>query len=196
MANPATQKNKTGALGAAAARRAAAAQSAPEKEPELDESFGEDEAEPEASKPAVAPAPPAAEPEIRTRKNDVRTRKDQKVAETKVKIVPTHDFVLDKNGNKIKDEDGDDMRYASGDHPQVGYVNENGVLFPNGFKFRGGHVMNGLVVLNTCPRCGSRQSIDEALEGACANLKAGPEKQKCGFNMHRELAEYHPDDLE
>lgn len=192
-----TPKNKAAALAAAGAAKAKAAPAVvappaavvpPAAAPEDDFDDGPEIAEPVAAPPVAAAVP--AEPEVRTRKDDVKTRKDQKAERAKPVIQPTDDYVRDKNGAIRKDEDGDDMRLASGEHPLVGFVNENGVLFPNGFKIKGGHVQNGLVVLNRCPKCGNHQSIDEALSGSCANRKAGPEKLPCNHNPRAELEDW------
>lgn len=191
MAEQQTNKN---ALAAAAAKKqqaaAAAAKAPPVKTPpELDEDFGEDEPK-EGSQSAEE-----SEPEVRTRKDDVRTRKDQASEKTPVKVVPTDDFVRDRKGEIRSDEDGDKMRYASGEHQAVGFVNESGVLFPNGYKFKGGHVQNGVVVLNKCPQCGHRNGVDDALSGRCGNDKAGPEKVPCGYSAFSHIEEHEPDDL-
>lgn len=186
MAEPqATTKN---ALGAAAAKKqaAAAAKPAPAAKPELEEDFGDD---------APAPAAEESEPEVRTRKDDVVTRKDQAAQRKPTVMKPTDDFVRDRKGDVRTDEDGDKMRYASGEHQGIGFVSEAGVLFPNGLKFKGGHVQNGVVVLNKCPQCGHRNGVDDALTGRCGNDKAGPEKAPCGYSAFAHIEEHDPEDL-
>jgi hypothetical protein len=70
-----------------------------------------------------------------------------------------------------------------------GFVNRAGVLFPEGYQFRGGHVAwDGRVYLNKCPRCGHRNTSDRAAMGVCSNQKAN-EGNGCGFSMHEELDE-------
>lgn len=195
----AAPKKSSSALSAAAAKKAQAP-----KEPELDESFG-DESEGAEDKPGEgveAKSEPAkeeepAEPEVRTRKHAaVETRKDAAAKKAPLKVVPTDDYVRDRKGNVRVDEDGDKMRYAAGFHRQVGFVNENGVRFPPGYKFKGGHVGTfGNVILNRCPRCGHQQSVDEAREGRCGNLRAGVERRPCGYDQVAELEEITLDDV-
>jgi hypothetical protein len=74
-----------------------------------------------------------------------------------------------------------------GSHKQVGYVTKNGVLFPVGFKFKGGHISSkGSVVLNVCPKCGHHQYPSQAVKGFCEQVH---EKKGCGFDMIAELEE-------
>ncbi len=161
-----------------------------EDAPEVDEDGEEDEDAPPAPPKAVEP-----EPEVRTRKS-IAQPAPAKIKKAAAEVKPTLDFVLDKKGVIRVDEEGDKMRFAPGFHKSVGFVNENGVLFPVGYKYRGGHVGSfGNVVLNRCPKCGNHQSIDEALSGACGNLRAGPDRTACGFNQVHELEQYTPKDF-
>lgn len=137
--------------------------------------------------------PPGAEDlvegggKVRTRKDadkeaaeEIAKSKDKKA---KAKVVPTDDYVRDKKGNIRLDEDKDKMRYAPGFHKSVGFVSENGVLFPVGFEFPGGFVGSfGNVILNRCPKCKHHQSIDAARSGRC-------EAQDCGYNAFEDLEE-------
>ncbi len=75
-------------------------------------------------------------------------------------------------------------------HLHVGYVNKYGVLFPMGFRFKGGHVSFRDVVLNRCYKCGHRQSIDEACMGECQNMKVPPLGEPCGHSAYDELNSY------
>lgn len=157
----------------------------------LDEAFeegaeGADDAQDVDSAAKEDKPPVEPEPQIRTRKvaaAEAAAGPKKKAAPKKVE--PTDDFVRNAKGEIRKDADGDDMRYAPGFHKKTsdaegGYVNENGVRFPPGFKFPGGHVgTRGNVVLNRCPRCGNHNSIDEAMQGACAN-------PKCGYDVKAE----------
>lgn len=134
------------------------------------------------------------EPKVRTRKESDQEIKELKESGIRAKkkeresVKPTDDFVRNKKGEIRKDEEGDDMRYAPGCHDKGGgFVNENGVRFPPGFKFPGGFIGTfGNVILNRCPRCGHRQSIDDARSGRCGN-------DKCGFNQVLILEEYELD---
>ena len=176
----------------AAATAAKKANAEPKAEPTADAEVGLDEnlddEAPEAEGDEVRPEPEEpvepAEPQVRTKKDAaVETRKDRDAKKAAPEIKPCDDYVYDKKGQIRVDEDGDKMQYAPGEHLSVGYVSENGVLFPNGFKYKGGHVTNGTVVLNQCPRCGHRQSIDDAISGACGNMRAGVEKAPCGYSQ-------------
>lgn len=76
----------------------------------------------------------------------------------------------------------------SGAHKQKGYVTKSGILFPVGFKFKGGHISSkGNVVLNTCPKCGHQQYPAQAVKGFCEKLN---EKTGCGFDKTEELEHY------
>lgn len=195
MAAP--QKNpaapKTG-LAAAAAKRAAIAAAAPEKEVEDALDGFSDEAE-EAKEELKAEAEPEVEqePEFKTRKQAAAEAKigRKKPAEAASNVKPTDDFIRDKNGKIKKDEEGDEMRYAAGFHKGVGFVNDAGVRFPVGYRFKGGFIGSfGNVILNRCPKCFHYQSIDAARSGKCDNGRAGPDKQPCGFDMVRELEDF------
>ncbi len=116
-------------------------------------------------------------------------------------VFPRKAFILDKKGNKQPDpeEKGEFLKYEPGEFVRhVGYVNKNGVLFPVGFRFKGGHIADQpeeyAVVLNKCPKCGHRQSVDEAVQGECQNMKApgGPDGElgPCGFSAFEELDSY------
>lgn len=72
------------------------------------------------------------------------------------------------------------------------YVNRQGVIFQQGFRFDGGHVCwQGNVVLNRCPRCGHNQAISDALKGTCANTQAGPDrKATCGYSAIEDLEKF------
>lgn len=149
------------------------------------EGVQEGDSAPETTEPPAEP-----EPQIRTRKvAAAEAAAGPKKKPEPQKVKPTDDFVRNAKGEIRKDADGDDMRYAPGFHKRTadadgGFVNENGVRFPPGFKFPGGHVSSkGNVVLNRCPRCGNHNSIDEALQGVCANTK-------CGHSAIEELEEY------
>lgn len=196
---------KTALSGAAQRGNAARAQNAPAAESSTPSEDGFDEGVEDAPGPgAEGAAPPSSEPaaeepepEVRTRKSAaVETRKEQE-AKRKVEVVkPTDDYVRNKKGEIRKDEDGDEMRFAAGFHKGAGFINENGVRFPPGYKFKGGHIGSfGNVILNRCPRCGHQQSVDEAREGRCGNQIAGVERRPCGFDMVAELEGVHPDDL-
>ena len=185
-----TNKTALGAAGAARRGRPPAVRAAP-PEPQA-------EPEPEAEEPvAAAPEADEPEPEVRTRKSvEVETRKDQAAKKSPAKVTPTDDYVRDKKGEIRKDEDGDDMRYAAGFHRGAGFVNDAGVRFPPGYKFQGGHIGTfGNVILNRCPKCGHHQPIDAAREGRCENLRAGVNRQPCGFDMVRELEAITLDDI-
>lgn len=158
---------------------------APEPEDALGEEFVQEapsaEAEPE-------------EPKVRTRKQaeaEAETeaaggsKKGKKPASSAIK--PTDDLVRNKNGEVRKDEDGDEMRYAPGFHSGAGYVNENGVRFPPGYKAHGAFVGTfGNVIMNRCPQCGHQQSIDESRTGICGN-------QKCRYDAVAKFEEYELD---
>jgi hypothetical protein len=74
-----------------------------------------------------------------------------------------------------------------GCHPQIGYVNGHGVLFPVGLKYKGGHISSkGNVVLNVCPECKNLQYPSQAIKGYCDVVN---EKKGCGFNKVAELEE-------
>lgn len=135
-------------------------------------------------------------------------------------VAPRRAFVLDKKGAKQKstpaaieeaekggvelEGDTEFLEYAHGKYHRVsdgrrthnlGYVNASGVLFPPNFKFRGGHVANAApeygVVLNVCPRCKHRQSVEEAVQGECGNMKTrdadGLDTGPCGYSAYEEL---------
>jgi hypothetical protein len=159
-------------------------QEAKREEP-AEELEGDLEAAPAGDEPTSEELESPAEPEIRTRKvaaAEAAAGGKKKVDPVKVK--PTDAFVRDAKGAVRKDADGDDMILAAGYHKGFGFVNENGVRFPPGFKFPGGHVgTRGNVVLNRCPKCGNHNSIDEALLGVCAN-------SKCGYSVLEELEEH------
>ncbi len=78
------------------------------------------------------------------------------------------------------------------DKRPAAYVNRQGIVFPQGFKFAGGHICwQGNVVLKTCPKCKMEQSISGAINGVCENHKCGPDlKQACGHSAVAELEEY------
>lgn len=122
----------------------------------------------------------------RTRKQAEKELEEAKIAKKNKaagpKIVPTDDYIRDKKGNIRLDADGDKMQYAPGSHKGVGYVNENGVLFPVRFKFKGGHIGTfGSVVLLKCHECGHVQSVDESRMGVCG---------RCQFSQIDELEAY------
>jgi len=142
---------------------------------ELDDFDKEEELE-------IPSVPEPEEPSVRTRKDAASPIRVDKKKEAPA-IKPLSDFILDKKGEIRKDADGDEMRYAAGEHYLVGFVNESGVLFPNGYKFPGGHVTNGNVVLNRCPKCGHSQNVDDALSGICGN-------QRCKFSKHDDLENF------
>lgn len=178
------------AVRAPAAKPAAAA--APEKTaPEGLDDLIEDGEEGAAETPAAteAPTPPVDEEnKPKTRKQAAKEAEEAKLANKAKKegpkVVPTDDFIRDKKGNIKVDADGDKERYAPGPHKGVGYVNENGVLFPVHFKFKGGHVGTfGNVILNKCPECHTANGIDQARVGICGN-------QKCNYNQVVALEEY------
>lgn len=76
---------------------------------------------------------------------------------------------------------------APGSHKGSGFVTKSGLLFPIGFKFKGGHISSkGSVVLNKCPSCGHDQYPAQAVKGHCERFK------ECGFNMVSELEQYEP----
>jgi hypothetical protein len=67
-------------------------------------------------------------------------------------------------------------------HYDKGYVSEAGILFPKGYKFKGGSVSwKGNVVLSICPKCRTEISPSEAVKGVCTNV------DNCDFNMLEEL---------
>lgn len=69
-------------------------------------------------------------------------------------------------------------------HYDKGYVSEAGILFPKGFKFKGGSVSwKGNVVLNQCPKCKTEMSPGDAVKGKCTN-------EECGFDMVEELENF------
>lgn len=114
------------------------------------------------------------------------------------KVHPRKAYILDKKGQKQPDPDekGAFLAYEPGSFVRhVGYVNRNGVLFPVGFRFKGGHIADQpeeyAVVLNKCPKCGHRQTVDEAVQGECQNMKVkGGEDDElgpCGFSAFEEL---------
>lgn len=189
----ANQKNKT-ALGAIGAKKAAEKQESNELSEDFEDGVSADG---KAAEESPAEAPPAEEPEVRTRKiAAVETRKDQGHKKQPPLVRPTDDFVRDKKGNIRIDEDGDQMRYAAGFHRSVGFVNDAGVRFPPGYKFPGGHIGTfGNVILNRCPKCGSHQSVDEAREGKCGNLRSGVDRRPCGFDMVAQLENISPEDI-
>lgn len=144
------------------------------------EDFGEDEV---AAAPAAEQEAPA-QPKIKKKE-----KKSHAKAEDGVQ--PRKAYVLGPKGEPEKDEDGEPEEYAPGFIKQVGYVNQNGVLFPVGFKFRGGLVgWRGNVVLNRCPKCGNKQMTDEAVLGICANQKVPPLGEPCGYSAIAELEDY------
>lgn len=57
---------------------------------------------------------------------------------------------------------------GEGPEAELGYVNANGILFPVGHKFQGGHISSFDVVLVTCPACKTRMLATEAIKGACS----------------------------
>lgn len=103
-------------------------------------------------------------------------------------VKPTDDLIRKKNGEPFLDEDGEEMRYAPGFHNKgVGFVNESGVRFPPGYKFRGGFIGSfGNVIMNRCPECGYQNSIDDARTGKCGN-------QKCGYDAVSKLEGIEPE---
>ena len=72
------------------------------------------------------------------------------------------------------------------------FVNRHGIVFPQGFKFPGGHICwQGNVVLKNCPKCKMEQPISEAVNGTCGNSRTGPDlKQPCGHSAVAEIEEY------
>lgn len=179
---------------------------------------GEDEEELE-QKPGKAP------PAARLQKKPVKAapakeegpklvKKNRGEAPITNKIPACRAFVLSKSGEKQKAteeavaaaeaagvnlEAGTPfLEYERGAyHRHIGYVNASGVLFPVGFRYKGGHVANQPaeygIVLNHCPKCGHRQSVDEAVQGECQNMKVrdvdgdlGP----CGYSAYEELDSY------
>ena len=195
MSNPAMNqsKQKTGIAAAAAKRAAMVAAAPPAKEVEDALDGFDDDKEPEKSAAPLIPLE-EQEPEVKTRKQadlEVKevAKKIKKVEGITVKLMD--DFVRSKKGEIRKDEDGDEMRYAAGFHKGVGFVNANGVRFPVGYKFKGGLVGTfGNVILNRCPKCFHSQSVDSARSGKCDNMRAGPEKQICGYDQVREMEEF------
>lgn len=128
-------------------------------------------------------------------------RRTPKEAPIVNKVHPRKAYILDKKGNKQEDpeEKGSFLEYEAGEFVRhVGYVNRNGVLFPVGFKFKGGHIADQpaeyAVVLNKCPRCERKQTVDEAVQGECQNMKArnahDDELGPCGFSAFEELDSY------
>ena len=127
-------------------------------------------------------------------------RRELKGAPIVNKAQPRKAFILDKKGQKQPDpeERGKFLMYESGEYVRhVGYVNQHGVLFPCGFRFKGGHIGDCApeyaIVLNNCPKCGHKQGVDEAVQGACQNLKVRSvdgEFQPCGYSALDELDSY------
>lgn len=189
MSNPnQSLKAPKNALAAAAARKAAIA-SAPAADA-LDK-FDENPDAEEAAKAAPIEPIEEAEPEVRTRKKAAQEAKEggKKVVH-KVAVKPTDDFVRNKKGEIRKDEEGEDMRYSAGFHKGVGFVNEAGVRFPVGFEFKGGFVGTfGNVILNRCPVCRHKQSVDSARSGKCDNERVpnGDGYSNCGYDQVREM---------
>lgn len=69
------------------------------------------------------------------------------------------------------------------------YVNQHGIAFPVGFKFRGGHVSSkGNVVLVRCPECGNKLGVSEAVKGLCDN-------RDCNYSAVDTLDEITEDDI-
>lgn len=156
---------------------------------ELDEGFEDGGDEKAASEPA---AEEEAAPPVMTKKQYEKLKAEGKVGKPKEpEIKPMDSAIRDKKGKIMKDADGDDMFYAPGFIKQVGFVNENGVRFPPGYKFDGGFVGTfGNVVLNRCPKCGHQQTVDEARTGKCGNERGPDGKKKiCGFDMVEQLEE-------
>jgi hypothetical protein len=90
-----------------------------------------------------------------------------------------------KSADKILPKKSD---LEPGAHKQIGFVTSSGILFPVGFKFKGGHISSkGSVVLNLCPKCGHHQYPSQAVKGFCEKVH---EKKGCGFDMMAELEEF------
>lgn len=165
------------------------------------EDFGDEENEEGGDEPAeTAPAAEEEEapPPVMTRKQYEKLKAEGKAGKPQApEVTPMDSLIRDKKGKVLKDVDGDDMLYAPGFLKQVGFVNENGVRFPPGFKFDGGFVGSfGNVVLNRCPKCGHQQTVDEARTGKCGNERAPDGKKKiCGFDMVGELEKVDLDEI-
>lgn len=136
------------------------------------------------------------EEEVFTEKDMEKAKAARKEKKVEPKVVPRENFVLDRQGQKRLDEDKEPMRYAPGNHRGVGFVNENRVLFPVHFRFKGGFVgTRGNVVIKQCPSCGHIPSVDDSLQGRCPNPRAGAEKVPCEFDQVALLNEITLDDL-
>lgn len=186
---------------------------AQDQEKDIEDDF-EEEAEdtpPEKIEKKEAATKPVKEPEAEGGK---LVKRESKEAPIDNKVLPRRAYVLDKKGKQLKapagleDQEGAEdkyeleteyLEYARGKfHRHVGYVNKNGVLFPCNFRFKGGHIADSApeyaVVLNKCPQCGHRQSIDEAVQGECQNVKfrrsAEDPEGPCGFSAFEELDSY------
>lgn len=164
----------------------------------LDEDFEGDETGSEEA--AAAPEETGDAPEVKgamSRKEYERLKKEGKAGKPKEPEIKLMDsYMRNKKGEVMKDEDGDEMTYAPGFIKQIGFVNENGVRFPVGLKYEGGHIGTfGNVILNRCPKCGHQQSIDDARTGKCSNERVGGMKKVCGFDKVAELEEFTLDDI-
>lgn len=83
-----------------------------------------------------------------------------------------------------------------GHHRCVGFLNQNDILFPVGFKTR--HFLigwKGNVVVNKCPKCGHRNPAEEAIKGRCSNEKVRGTEEPCDFDAVMELEEFDETDL-
>lgn len=159
----------------------AAPKEAPEaEEDEADLNELEDILEGGKPTPTEEEAPPPM-----TRKQAERLAEEEKKAKKEkaaVKIVPIDDFMRDKKGKIMTDEDGDKMRHPPGHHKGLGFVTEAGVLFPVHYPFQGGFIGTfGNVILKKCPECRHSNSVDDCRVGICG---------KCGFNKVAELEAY------
>lgn len=106
-----------------------------------------------------------------------------------------HQEVAERHEEKPKKQHGKELEkivpkkadpsLEPGAHKTIGYVTRSGLLFPVGFKFKGGHISSkGSVVLNICPKCGHQQYPNQAVKGFCERVH---DKKGCGFNMIEEL---------
>lgn len=117
-----------------------------------------------------APAKKAAAP----------TKKSKK--EQEPKYDKTKMYKIDLKKEEAKDPEKEAV-LEEGANSQAGYLNQYGILFPVGFKFKGGLVSwRGSIVLNRCPKCGHHNMSTEAVKGECSNER-GKNNEPCKYSL-------------
>jgi hypothetical protein len=130
------------------------------------------EQEEEKEDPVERPAPP------------VTLKKAQKKQPAPPRFDPKKRYLIDLDKEEKNAAAEKRAALEPGENKQLGYLNDHGILFPVGFKFKGGRVSwRGSIVLNRCPKCGHQNMSTDAVKGVCANDKVKGTGEPCGYSL-------------